>query len=47
MDVIEIIGGISGILFIGYIAVRLWSSAYFRSKFEASKFNHKKNEKEE
>jgi uncharacterized membrane-anchored protein YhcB (DUF1043 family) len=47
MDAIKIIGIVFGVLFVGYIAVRLWSSAYFRSKFEASKFNHRKDEKEE
>jgi hypothetical protein len=45
MSVVEIILIIFGVLFVGYIAVRLWSSAYFRSKFEASKlFNHSKKE---
>jgi hypothetical protein len=44
MDAIKIIGIILGVLFIGYIAVRLWSSAFFRSRYEASKFNHKKEE---
>lgn len=48
MSVFEIILIIFGTLFVGYIAVRLWSSAYFRSKFEATKlFNHKKDQKEE
>ena len=41
MDAIKIIGIVFGVLFIGYIAVRLWSSAYFRSKSEANKFNKK------
>jgi hypothetical protein len=44
MEEIKIIIIVLGVLCVGYVAVRLWSSAYFRSKFEASKFNHKKEE---
>jgi uncharacterized membrane-anchored protein YhcB (DUF1043 family) len=40
----EIVAIIVGVLFVGYIAVRIWSKAYFRSKFEASKLNQKKEE---
>ena len=30
------------VLFLGYIAVRLWSRAFFKSKIESKQFNDKK-----
>ena len=44
MDVFKVIAIVIAVIFLGYIAIRLWTYGYFRSYFEAKKQHNKKEE---
>uniref|UniRef100_A0A6M3MBM9 Uncharacterized protein n=1 Tax=viral metagenome TaxID=1070528 RepID=A0A6M3MBM9_9ZZZZ len=43
MDEVKIIAGVIAVMFLTYIAIRLWAYGIFRSYFDAKKQDRKEN----